>query len=110
MNIISVKEYLSEIISLDKINEMLQNSVLSQNLLAVTPNGLNWLFYCSNSDDLAIPPYNHTAQSVRFPFMVWLILQNKPIGEYVKRLLTEPRVRPHHPNLGFLLNKLLGAF
>lgn len=39
-----------------------------------------------------------------------LILQNKPFGEYVERLLIVPRVRPITlNNLGYLLKNLLGA-
>ncbi|MDO4896297.1 MAG: hypothetical protein Q3971_02945 [Moraxella sp.] len=64
---------------------------------------------------MAIPPYtdHHTAPHgvlVRFPLMVWLILQNKPFGEYVKRFLVRPRVRPHRPNTGFSTQNLKGAF
>jgi len=36
---------MNEIISLDKITEIRQNGVLSQKLTAVTPSGLDWLFF-----------------------------------------------------------------
>ncbi|AWY20063.1 hypothetical protein [Moraxella bovis] len=105
MNEIQCKSKVSEIISLDKIDEIRQNGVLSQKLTAVMPNGLNWLFYCPKHR--AIPPYTGFS---RLPVMVWLILQNKPIGEYVKRLLLTPRVRPHRPFTGNLLKNLTGVF
>lgn len=106
---------ISENISLATPTKSRDNKNLSQNELAVMPNGLNWLFYCLQSNkDKAIPPYtdHHTAKGVlvRLPFMVWLILQNKPFGEYVKRLLLIPRVRPHRPNTGFSTQNLTGAF
>ena len=72
---------MNKIISLDKITEIRQNGVLSQKLTAVTPS-----------------------------LMVWLILQNKPLGEYVKRFLVIPRVRPHHPITGFSTQNLQGVF
>ncbi len=89
---------------------------LSQNLLAVTPNCQNWLFLRPNTGSSASvsTPYSNLTKAIsrskRYPLMVWLILQNKPFGEYVERLLTEPRVGPRRPNLGYFLNKLLGAF
>ena len=107
---------MNKIISLDKITEIRQNGVLSQKLTAVTPSGLDWLFLRPNTAQHGIgsgvnPPYTgyHTAKSglVRFPLMVWLILQNKPLGEYVKRLLFQPR---HHPFMGNLLKTEIGVF
>lgn len=64
---------------------------LSQNTLAVMPHRPNWLFYCPKGSN----PPSHTGKT-RLPLMGWLILQNKPLGEYVERLLTLPRVRPTH--------------
>lgn len=119
MNKIQCKSKVSEIISLDKITEIRQNGVLSQKLTAVTPSGLDWLFLRPNTAQHGIgsgvnSPYTgyHTTKSglVRFPLMVWLILQNKPLGEYVKRFLVIPRVRPHHPITGFSTQNLQGVF
>ena len=118
LNLTQLQEILSEIISLAKHAGVQDNSVLSQNTLAVMPNGLNWLFLRPNTAQTGVgvnPPYSnhHTAPKgvlVRFPLMVWLILQNKPFGEYVKRLLMLPRVRPHRPFMGKLLKTTLGAF
>lgn len=119
MNKIQCKLKLSEVISFDKITEMRQNGVLSQNEIAVTPSGLDWLFLRPNTAQHGIGlgvnlPYtdHHTAKSglVRCPLMVWLILQNKPLGEYVKRLLFQPRVRPHRPFMGNLLKTEIGVF
>ena len=110
---------MNKIISLDKITEIRQNGVLSQKLTAVTPSGLDWLFLRPNTAQHGIgsgvnSPYTgyHTTKSglVRFPLMVWLILQNKPLGEYVKRFLVIPRVRPHHTITGFSTQNLQGVF
>ena len=98
--------------SFDKVVRVADNSRLSQNLQAVTPNCSNWLFYCLHGD------FPHTANTsfIDFvfakclSFMVWLILQNKPTGEYVERLLVRPRVRPHRPITGYLLKTLQGVF
>ena len=61
---------MNEIISLDKITEIRQNGVLSQKLTAVTPSGLDWLFFFFFTAQHAIgsgvnPPYtdHHTAKS-----------------------------------------------
>ena len=112
MSRIIFKDMLSEFISLDKIGGVSDNGTLSQNLLAVTPNCSNWLFYClhghqHHTDDT---PYTVFVFAKYFHFMVWLIPQNKPIGEYVERLLLRPRVRPHHPMTGYLLKTLTGVF
>ncbi|WP_432480702.1 hypothetical protein [Moraxella sp. ZY200743] len=103
-------------ISPDKIAGVKYDERLSQNLLAVTPNGLHWLFLRPNTAKAGIgvsvnPSYTQTLPMLANfrPFMVWLILQNKPVGEYVKRSLVRPRVRPHRPLLGKLLKTLLGA-
>ncbi|OAV05138.1 hypothetical protein [Moraxella catarrhalis] len=119
MNKIQCKLKLSEIISLDKIDEIRQNGVLSQKQKAVTPNRQNWLFLRPNTAQHGIGsgvnlPYtdHHTAKSglVRFPLMVWLILQNKPLGEYAERLLFVPRVRPHRLFLGLSTQKQRRVF
>lgn len=119
MNENQCKLKLSDIISLDKITKIRQNSVLFQKLQAVTPSGLDWLFLCQNTAQHGIGSgvnlsytNHHTAKSglVRFPLMVWLILQNKPLGEYVKRFLVIPRVRPHRPITGFFTQNLQGVF
>lgn len=118
LNLSKLQAILNEIISLATPAKSRDNKILSQNELAVTPNGLNWLFLRPNTAQTGVgvnPPYtdHHTAPKgvlVRFPLMVWLILQNKPIGEYAKRLLIQPRVRPHRPFMGFLLKNELGAF
>ncbi|RKW41837.1 MAG: hypothetical protein D8B60_05920 [Moraxella sp.] len=112
MNILHLKHLGSENISLHKPQPNGDNGVLSQILLAVTPNCLNWLFLRLNTTKGAgaNPSYINYAQRVDYPFMVWLILQNKPIGEYVKRLLFVPRVKPHRPFLGCLTQKTKGVF
>lgn len=113
MKISQIKLKSSEHISLDKPIKIENNAILSQNAKAVTPNGLNWLFLrpsATQSGAGVSPSYTDLATSKRFPLMVWLILQNKPIGEYAKRLLLQPRVRPHRPNLGLLLKIAKGAF
>lgn len=104
MKEISLKQELIKNISLAKIAGVKYDERLSQNTLAVTPNGLNWLFLRPNTAKGAgvNPSYIGNVNTLYFPFMVWLILQNKPVGEYVKRLLMLPRVRPHRPFLGLL--------
>ncbi|UXZ05544.1 hypothetical protein [Moraxella nasicaprae] len=112
MNKIQFKAIFDENISLDKSVNVEYDKNLSQNLLAVTPNGLNWLFLRPNTAQSGVgmnPSYTHNVDTLCFPFMVWLILQNKPVGEYVKRYLVRPRVRPHRPFMGKLLKTLLGA-
>lgn len=112
MSRIIFKDILSEFISLDKIGGVSDNGTLSQNLQAVTPNCSTWLFYCLNGHQHHTDgtPYTVFVFAKYFPFMVWLIPQNKPIGEYVERLLVRPRVRPHHPMTGYLLKTLQGVF
>ncbi|MGP1606838.1 MAG: hypothetical protein ACTTGU_01605 [Moraxella sp.] len=112
MNILHLKHLGSENISLHKPQPNSDNGVLSQKQKAVTPNCLNWLFLRLNTVKGAgvNPSYINYAQRVDYPFMVWLILQNKPIGKYVKRLLFVPRVKPHHPFLGCLTQKTKGVF
>lgn len=111
LNIIHYQGKLDENLSLAMHAKSGNNGSLSQEQKAVTPNGLNWLFYCPKcANPLAIPPYNHFATTGNLPLMVWLILQNKPFGEYAKRLLFVPRVRPRHPIIGFLLKNQKGAF
>lgn len=107
MNILHLKHLGSENISLHKPQPNSDNGVLSQKQKAVTPNCLNWLFLRLNTaKGVGVnPSYINYAQRVDYPFMVWLILQNKPIGEYVKRLLFVPRVKPHRPFLGCLTQK-----
>lgn len=83
------------------------HGVLSQKLKAVKPYRLNWLFCCLSIHVQA--KSSSYIGVIRLVFMVWLILQNKPIGKYAERFLLVPRVRPHHPILGYLLNKLKGA-
>lgn len=98
--------------SLDKQVDATNNGVLSQNCKAVTPNCSNWLFYCLNGDNphTGITSYMGFVFTKYFPFMVWLILQNKPIGEYVERLLYKPRVRPHRPIIRVLTQNCKGVF
>ena len=115
LNLIHLQSQMREKLSFAKTTILNNNGVLSQNAKAVTPNGLNWLFLRLNVAQSGTgagvnPSYIDLATSKRFPLMVWLILQNKPIGEYVKRLLLQPRVRPHRPNLGLLLKIAKGAF
>lgn len=108
MNKNECKLQISEIISLVKCAGVIDNDALSQNVKAVTPNRQNWLFYCSNNlSYLTIPPYTGI---FCLSFMVWLILQNKPFGEYAKRYLLQPRVRPHRPFLGLLTQNVKGVF
>lgn len=107
MNEIQCKSKLSEIISLATPAKSTHNGVLSQKLKAVMPNGLNWLFLRPNTG--VNPSYTGNVVTLYFPFMVWLILQNKPVGEYVKRYLCKPRVRPHRPFLGLLTQNYKGA-
>ncbi|NSM10993.1 hypothetical protein G5C01_06440 [Moraxella bovoculi] len=116
MKEISLKQEFIKNISLAKNAGVKYDEPLSQNELAVTPNGLNWLFLRPNTAKAGIgvsvsPSYMQTLPMLANfrPFMVWLILQNKPFGEYVKRLLIQPRVRPHRPFMGFLLKIELGA-
>lgn len=45
---------MNKIISLDKITEIRQNGVLSQKLTAVTPSGLDWLFYAQTPPNMAL--------------------------------------------------------
>lgn len=100
LNIIHHQGKFDEKLSIDTPAKSGNNGILTQNLQAVTPNGLNWLFYCLS--------YTLNPVDLR-PFMLWLILQNKPIGEYAKRLLVRPRVRPQRPFMGYLLKTLQGA-
>lgn len=116
MKEISLKQELIKNISLAKNAGVKYDEPLSQKLKAVTPNGLNWLFLRPNTAKAGIgvsvsPSYMQTLPMLANfrPFMVWLILQNKPVGEYVKRFLLVPRVRPHRPFMGKLLKNLKGA-
>ena len=115
MKEIQVKFFISEILSLAKNAGVKYDEPLSQNTIAVTPNGLNWLFLRPNTAKGAgvSPSYTQSLPAKLLadfrPFMVWLILQNKPVGEYVKRLLLLPRVRPHRPFMGKLLKTTIGA-
>lgn len=101
LNIIHHQGKFDEKLSIAKVIMTGYYVILTQNLQAVTPNGLNWLFYCLS--------YTLNPVDLR-PFMLWLILQNKPFGEYAKRLLVRPRVRPQRPFMGYLLKTLQGAF
>ena len=98
--------------SLDKQVDATNNGILSQKHIAVTPNCSNWLFYCLNGDNphAGITSYIDFVFTKCLSFMVWLILQNKPIGEYVERFLYVPRVRPHRPMTGYLLKNHIGVF
>lgn len=116
MKEISLKQELIKNISLAKNAGVKYDEPLSQNAKAVTPNGLNWLFLRPNTAKAGIgvsvsPSYMQTLPMLANfrPFMVWLILQNKPIGEYVKRFLLQPRVRPHRPFFGLLTQNAKGA-
>lgn len=116
MKEISLKQEFIKNISLAKNAGVKYDEPLSQNYKAVTPNGLNWLFLRPNTAKAGVgvsvsPSYMQTLPMLANfrPFMVWLILQNKPFGEYVKRYLCKPRVRPHRPFLGLLTQNYKGA-
>lgn len=83
------------------------DGVLSQKYLAVMPNGLNWLFLCPNFIKGMNPSYLANLGKV---LMVWLILQNKPIGKYAKRFTryTESETTP--PIIRAFNSKYLGVF
>lgn len=112
MNEIKLKRLFDEILSLATPAQNADNSRLSQKLKAVMPYRQNWLFYClhganSHTDNTL---YTYFVLTKCFSLMVWLILQNKPIGEYAKRFLLVPRVRPHRPLTGLLTQNLKGVF
>ena len=111
MNKIQFKAIFDENISLAKSVSVEYDKNLSQKQIAVMPNGLNWLFLRPNTAKGAgvNPSYTGNVFTLHLPVMVWLILQNKPVGEYVKRLLFVPRVRPHRPFMGKLLKNQIGA-
>ncbi|WP_143821549.1 hypothetical protein [Moraxella cuniculi] len=103
MKNIHFKQILNEIISLAKTAGVKYDGNISQKCKAVVPNCPNWLFLR--------PSYTQNLHTADFrPFMLWLILQNKPIGEYAERLLYIPRVKPQHPFMGKLLKKCKGVF
>ncbi|UNU73650.1 hypothetical protein LU293_01690 [Moraxella nasovis] len=105
MNIIQKTTAKREFISLAKINECLQNSVLSQKCKAVRHTAQTGFFIAYSQGK---PTISNAFWC--YSLMVWLILQNKPFGEYVERLLYIPRVRPHHPFAGLLLKNCKGAY
>lgn len=104
LNCIQQKSKNTEKISLPKclscVASVGDNGVLSQNSKAVKPNRQTMAFFMPNTGQFL--PYTGF---LRLSFMVWLILQNKPVGEYVKRLLLRPRVRPNHPIVVFPLTQ-----
>lgn len=112
MNVIKHNRKNSEKLSLEKMGECLQNGVLYQKHIAVKPYRQNWLFLRPNTTKGTgvNPSYPQSPILAFVCFMVWLILQNKPIGEYAKRLLYVPRVRPHHPFLGLFTQNHIGVF
>lgn len=92
MNLIKFKLKTSENISLATDKQMGNNGVLSQNEIAVTPNCQNWLFYCLSQDNnLSYQGFVPTKHLSNYDGVT---PQNKPIGEYVGRLLFRPRVNP----------------
>lgn len=109
MKKIYLKSHFSEIISLAKNAGVKYDELLSQNLYSGSPYRQNWLFLRPNKGAGVNPSYIGNVFTLYFPFMVWLIVQNKPIGEYVQRLLYRPRVRPHRPFMGKLLKTCIGA-
>lgn len=96
MSKFNFKGLMSEFFSLVLLVKIIENLILSQNSKAVKPNRQIMAFFMPNTRQFL--PY--TGFLCLF-FMVWLILQNKPFGEYVERLLLRPRVRPNHPILGY---------
>lgn len=108
MNLIQINKAIDEKISLATPCQSSNNERLSQNHKAVTPSGYYWLFLCP-SHGISLP-YIQFAPMGKLPLMVWLILQNKPFGEYVERYLCEPRVRPYRPILGLSTQNHKGAF
>lgn len=97
---------MSEFFSLVLLVKMIENLILSK-IISGTPNRHILAFFMPITGQIL--PYTGF---LRLCFMVWLILQNKPLGEYVERLLIIPRVRPNHPILGNfpLTQKLLGGY
>lgn len=110
LNCIQQKSKNTEKISLPKCLSCVagvgNNGVLSQKVKAVQPNRQSLAFLLPKTRQFL--PYTGF---LRLSFMVWLILQNKPIGEYAKRLLLLPRVRPNHPIVVFpLTQKVKGGY
>lgn len=97
MNRFNFKVLMSEFFSLVLLVKMIENLILSQKVKAVKPNRQTMAFFMPITGQFL--PYTGY---LRLCFMVWLILQNKPLGEYVERLLLLPRVRPNHPILAVL--------
>ncbi|WP_019520172.1 hypothetical protein [Faucicola boevrei] len=94
MSKFNFKGLMSEFFSLVKVAGVKDNSFLSK-LHSGSPNRHILAFFTPITGQFL--PYTGF---LRLFFMVWLILQNKPLGEYVERLLCKPRVRPNHPILG----------
>lgn len=105
MSKFNFKVLMSEFFSLVKVAGVKDNSFLSKTNSG-SPNRHTLAFFMPITGQIL--PYTGF---LRLFFMVWLILQNKPLGEYVERLLLVPRVRPNHPILGnfSLTQKLLGG-
>lgn len=84
--------------SLDKQVDATNNGVLSQKLIAVTPNCSNWLFLRPNTAQsgtgAGVNPSYICFTSTKPSSYDGVILQNKPIGEYAERFLLVPRVDP----------------
>lgn len=106
MSKFNFKGLMSEFFSLDNLGKIANNATLSK-IISGTPNRQIMAFFMPITGQFL--PYTGF---LRLFFMVWLILQNKPFGEYVERLLIIPRVRPNHPILGYfpLTQKLLGGY
>lgn len=94
MSKFNFKGLISEFFSLDNLGKIANNAILSKTKSG-TPNRQIMAFFMPIIGQFL--PYTGF---LRLFFMVWLILQNKPFGEYVERLLFVPRVRPNHPILG----------
>lgn len=118
LNYIQQKSKNTEKISLPKCLSYVagvgNNGILSK-IISGTPNRQLLAFFMPKWYQLPCKQSNiHALNISNFGYifvMVWLILQNKPIGEYVKRLLIMPRVRPHRPIAVFpLTQKLLGGY
>lgn len=98
--------------SFDKVVRVADNSFLSQKYLAVTPNCSNWLFYCLHGDN----PHTANTSFIDFvfakclSFMVWLILQNKPTGEYVERFTRYAESETTPPYYRAFTQNYLGVF
>lgn len=103
--------------SLEFFTHQVDNKILSQKYLAVSPNCQKWLFLRSNTATSGICAgvnlsYKDFVQTKHLPFYDRDIPQNKPFGEYVGRLLDIPRVISLSPIFWAISQTLnyLGAF